>query len=287
MKITNKNNLLATLLLCSSSATFAKGDVDVVTTVSVGVTNIDLNLSELYLTDPLMNNGFLPLGDYLRSSESAPQIQGAEIGVTLIDDDIYYGFSTLLSGQGVSEYSSEKYHTLTDVYTTLESSETVTRSSYSFFLGRSILDSMSLYGGYTSGTTAIGNKINLKETGPFVGARYGFRIGVSSSITFDVSYSKQNTESSIYVPELDNTGSSGVTSTSYSADTDTKGTSFSITWLKSLDRGRSFFVRLKTTTLELENGHGRITYHNIDPITHDVTINGEQKLTSINFGMGF
>jgi len=202
-----------------------------------------------------------------------PDVQFIEAGVTMLDHEFYYGFSTLITGQTISEHSSDFYSVSAGSSTSVFQ-QSSSYSTYNLFLGYSIMDNLSIYGGLTSSASNMGDRIVLDGSGPFVGVRSGYQLGVSSSLTFDLSYVSAETEI---------TSTSSFTPDGYKANTDTKGLSYSLTWLRFLDRGRSFFVRFKVIDMDHE-GSGIVTGTTVDGV---VSLDASQKITSISFGMGF
>lgn len=259
--MSDKTGIILFMLLNFSAAVYAKSEVDVVTTVSVAVINADLNISEV-----IKHSG----GTATRIKTSKPEIQGAEVGVTLIDDKYYYGFNTQITGQSVS-----KFNDIQDGTSNI-SSDLNTRSSFNVFAGYSAFENGSLYLGLTKGTSSYGDKVSTKEVGPFIGGRYAFRPGASSSLTFDMAYSKLGTSFELKDDTYKNPGNPD----GHNISTDATGFSYSLTWLKSLDRGRSFFVRLKQVNLGIKSGSTNVT-------NGVATISGHQNMTSLNFGMAF
>lgn len=263
----NFEKSLVIILLCFSVNVSAKNNIDVVTSISVSLMNMDLNLKE-----NIPHSGG---GTSTRDKKIKPQLQGTEISVSMIDDKNYYGFSTQVMGQTVADYTDNIDGTITP------SSEVNTRSTFNIFTGYSFVNNLSAYAGFTKGTSSYGDKINFEETGPFLGGRYGFRLSSSSSLTFDVSYSALNTKLVIKDDDYTNNNSEdghdlSTTSTAYSG---------ALTWVKSLDRGRSFFVRLKLKEFTLKEKS--IAVDRTAGGTGTATVTGSQKLVGLNFGMAF
>lgn len=265
---TKNIKLLATMLLCFSGTTFAESNIDVITTISAGITNFEYDLHEEIVSIPL--NAEYTIGDST-SLEFAPKLQHTEIGITLIDDNLYYGFSALITGQALSE---DRRTVTTNAAGTSEFLELMdsTYSTYNLLLGYAISENFSAYAGLTSSSGNIGDIVALAADGPFIGARYGYRINSSSSLSLDVSYSSIDTEFAFR--NIFNTG--------YKSNADTEGFSYALTWVKSLDRGRSFFIRLKLINLESQ-GHGRFRHAGLA----STKLDAEQKITSFSVGMGF
>lgn len=258
--------ILVVVLFCFSINVSAKNNIDVVTSISVSLMNMDLNLKE---TIPHSGGG-----TSTRDKNIKPELQGTEISVSVIDDRNYYGFSTQVMGQTVANYTDNIDGTNTP------SSETNTRSSFDLFTGYTFVNNLGMYAGYTKGTSSYGDKVNFSYDGPFFGGRYGFRISPSSSFTFDLSYTILNTGLVI----KDDTYTNGNGDDGHNLTTSSTGFSGSLTWVKSLDRGRSFFVRLKVNDFKLKEksiavvGGGN---------TGTATVTGHQKLVGLNFGMAF
>jgi hypothetical protein len=264
-------SLLLMVLLCFSSVTNAKNKIDVITNVSVNIINLDLSLDDVIRSTA--TNAVVST----QKKNTKPDLQGAEVGVGLIDGDLYYGFSTLITGQSVSRFSNDVDGTVT------KSPELNIRSAFDVFVGYSVFDNGSVYLGLTKGTSSYGDKVSTKELGPFLGVRYAHRIGSSSSVTFNLSYSQLKTELELKDDAYINVNNED----GYSISTDSVGFSYTLTWLKSLDRGRSFFVRLKGIDLTIENGQTSVTDSGTKTNSFIATVGGRQKMISISFGVGF
>ena len=260
--------ILILVVFCFSANVTAKNNIDVVTSISVILMNMDLNLKE-----NIPHSGG---GTSTRDKNIKPELQGTEISVSVIDDRNYYGFSTQVMGQTVANYTDNIDGTITP------SSEVNTRSSFNIFTGYTFVNSLSMYAGYTKGTSSYGDKVNFSEDGPFLGGRYGFRTSPSSSFTFDLSYTILNTGLVI----KDDVYTNGNGDDGHNLTTSSTGLSGSLTWVKSLDRGRSFFVRLKLNDFKIkeksisvvDTGNSR---------TGTAAVSGGQKLVGLNFGMAF
>ena len=254
-----------------SGAALAESEVDVLTTVSVGTVDMDLEISEslIFPNDTSINRN--------KTRTARSKGQGAEIGVTVIDHKFYYGFTTQLKGQTVTDIKIDTtgFNSGQD-----SSEEIISRSSYSAYAGYSISDNVSLYAGITSGASSFGDEVILDDDGPFIGAKYVIRLGSYSSLTFDLSYSNLTTELTVKDDDL--------LAEEYASDIDTQGLSYSATWLRSLDRGRSFFVRLKVIEFSFDGSLPVIDQAaaSINP-DGSVTFDGSQTLTSLSLGMGF
>ena len=72
----------------------------------------------------------------------------------------------------------------------------------------------------------------------------------------------------------------------HSFDTNTVGFGYSLTYLKSLDRGRSFFVRLKLVDLDLKKVSGAVANADNTQVG-TATLNGNQQITNLSLGMAF
>ena len=81
-----------------------------------------------------------------------------------------------------------------------------------------------------------------------------------------------------------NTGSNN--EDGHDINADTTGFSYALTWLKSLDRGRSFFIRLKVKDFKIDSGSTGVQ-DALGNFVGTATISGTQRLTSLNFGMAF
>ena len=253
------------LLMCLSSTVIAKNDLDIVTSVTVNMINMELDITDT-----------ISLGAVKRKKTS-PELQGIDIGVSVLADKLYYGFTTQTTGRSVADYTENNTGSIT------ESSQINDRSSFSVFAGYHLYDNGSVYLGLSKGTSTYGDQLSFDEDGPFIGARYSFRLGATSSITFDASYS--NLQTSIFLKDDDYFNAGSNNTDGHNIDTDTTGFSYSLTWIKSLDRGRSFFIRLKAKDFDVESGSASI----VDGASNlgTATITGSQKLTSLNFGVAF
>lgn len=256
-------------------------DTDVVTTVSVGAINMDTNIRDtLRISDTEIIDGTVT-----NNRKSKVDTSGAEIAITVISDNLYFGFNTLITGQSASDYSNHyvQVHPSLETDEFIANPETVSLTSYNAYAGYSIANNMRLYGGFTQGKSNAGEEMFIEEFGPFVGFQYINGLGPSSSITFDISYSSLNTELNLK-ENGDNYFSAG-NQDGYTIDADTTGFSYSITWLKSLDRGRSFFIKLKFVDLDIENGSVAVTGP-LDGVG-TASVDGSKTIASLSLGMGF
>lgn len=253
------------VLMSLSSIVTAKNELDIVTSVTVNMINLDLDLTER-----------VSLGAVKRK-QTSPELQGIDIGVSVLDDKLYYGFTTQTTGRSVADYKEDNSGTITD------SSQINDRSSFSVFAGYRVFDSGSVYLGLSKGTSTFGDQLSFDEEGPFVGLRYSFRLGATSSLSLDASYS--NLQTSIFLKDDDYFNAGSNNEDGHNIDTDTTGFSYSLTWIKSLDRGRSFFIRLKAKDFDVESGTASIVDGASN--TGTATITGTQKVTSLNFGVAF
>ncbi|MFV1984988.1 MAG: hypothetical protein ACC657_15680, partial [Thiohalomonadales bacterium] len=248
----------------------AKNNIDVLTTISVGAINMDLNIYETFTA----NWGTFD-GD-TRDISIKSNIPAAELGVTVLANKFYYGFNVLITGQSVAHYNLSSFDRSNNTTTNTSSQEVTSRSSYSIYTGYSFQDNISLYGGLSFGTGGYGQEVFIDEFGPFIGGRYTFRFGATSNLNFDLSYSFINTETTIRNEDY--------VSAQYTVTSTNSALSFSTTWLKALDRGRSFFVKLKLINLALD---GSTNVEATAGGTGIVTISGNQILMSLSLGMGF
>lgn len=259
-------------VLLSNSAN-AENNVDVVTTISVGTINMRLDINEVYNNNA--NSGLF--NNDTRKININTKTPGAEIGVTVLDSKLYYGFTMLLTGQSVARYNISTFDVSQTLATSTSSQEITSRTSYSLFSGYGLSDQVNLYGGVTFGIGSYGREVNIDEYGPFVGGRYTFRFGATSSLNFDLALLLSTTETTLRDTDYkDGQHTIAATNTSLS---------YSATWLRALDRGRSFFVRLKIIDLALK-GSTSIDATNGDGIG-TATISGNQVLAQLSLGMGF
>ncbi len=259
--------ILVVVLFCFSINVSAKNNIDVVSSISVSLMNMDLNLKE-----NIPHSGG---GTSTRDKNIKPELQGTEISVSVLDDKNYYGFSTQVMGQTVAKYTDNIDGTITP------SSEVSSLTSFNIFTGYSFENHVSIYAGLTKGTSSYGDKVKLAYTGPFIGSRYALRLSPTSSVTFDLSYTVLNT--GLVIKDDDYTNGNG--DDGHNLDTSSAGVSGSMTWVKSLDRGRSFFVRLKLNNFAIKEKS--IAVDRTAGGTGTATVTGTQKLVGLNFGMAF
>jgi len=269
MKSSQKQAVFTVLGIILSSNSFADNNVDVITTVSVAALNMQLDIFETYVAT--VGGTF---GGNTREISINPKMSATEVSVTILNDNFYYGFSTMATGQSVARYNLITFDKQGNSVTATNSQEVTSKTSNNIFVGYSIKDNISLYGGLTYGTGNYGDEIFIDELGPFIGGRYALQLTVVSSINFDFSFSTINTETT-----FKDTGFNPYTIKA----TDT-ALSYSATWLRALNRGRSFFVRLKIASLSLR-GDGVV--EEIGGKKGTATLKGTQILTSLNLGMGF
>jgi len=265
MKKIKQRMVFAGLSLLLSNISYAENDVDVITIISVGAMYMQLNISESYSSALGSSNGDT------RKHSSTPKISGTEVGVTVLDDKFYYGFTTLATGQSVSLYEVAA----TGFFASRNSQEVISRTSNSVYTGYLLGDNIGLYGGLTYGTGNYGDEIFIDEFGPFIGGRYSINLSSTSTINLETSISLVSTETTFNDLKL----------SSYTVKSTDRALSFSATWLRALDRGRSFFVKLKVIDLAL-SGSADYT-ETVGAATGSVTINGSQVITSLSLGMGF
>lgn len=274
MKNRNKRVLILVLTLFFSASIFAENNVDVVTTISVGIIDMQLDINENYTST---------LGTFdgdTRKISINPQTPGAEIGVTVLDRDLYYGFTMLLTGQSVARYDLHFFDKDQNSVSLTNSQEVTSRTSFSIYSGYTFTDSMSLYGGATFGTGSYGDEVNIDEFGPFIGGRYALQFGATSSLNFDLSYSFIDTE--VTIRDVNYVGSE------HTIKSNNGALSLSATWLKALDRGRSFFIKFNVVDLDLKGSTGiESTTGIVTDRLGTATINGSQLLTRLSLGMGF
>ncbi len=251
-----------------SMAVSAESRVDVITTIAVGTINMQLDITETF------DGGANFSGDN-RTLSINPKIPSAEIGVTVLDDTLYYGFTMQITGQSVARFDKVTFDSSVPISSSSSSQEVTSRTAYSVYSGYTITDSNTIYGGVTFGTGSYGNEVFIDEFGPFIGSSYALRFSSNTSLNFDLSISVVNIEATLNdtSPRLEHT----ITSTN-------RAMSYSATWLKALDRGRSFFVRLKIIDLVLD-GSGTVT--DISNSVGTATIKGSQVSTYLSLGMGF
>ena len=283
MSTRNLSILAGGLAIAVSSQVFA--ETDIVTTISVSTMNIDTKLNDsLTISDDFVTNGKI---SHKRRSEV--DTSGAEIGITVIEDSFYFGFTTLLTGESASDYSSRYIQNHPDTGNRdlqVSNPENVSITSYSAYAGTRVGDNMRVYGGYTTGKTNAGEEYFTEDSGPFLGAQYIHQIDGSTTLTFDLSYS--NLSSDIDLKDSEDNDESYVSSGNqdgYSIDADTTGYSFSVTWLRGLDRGRSYYFRLKAVDLDIDGGSVAIT--GPENATGRARVSGSKTMTSLILGMGF
>ena len=287
MSIRNLSIFAGGLAIAASSQVFA--ETDIVTTIAVSSMNIDTKLSDqLTISDDFVTNGKI---SHKRRSEI--DTSGAEIGITVIEDSFYYGFTTLLTGQSASDYSSRYVQNHPDFGNRdlkVSNPENVSITSYSAYAGTRVGDNMRVYGGFTTGKTNAGEEYFIDESGPFIGAQYVYQIDGSTTVTLDLSYSNLSSDidlkdSEDNDEELDESYVSSGNQDGYSVDADTTGYSFSVTWLRGLDRGRSYYFRFKAVDLDIEGGSVSIT--GPENATGRANVSGSKTMASLILGMGF
>ncbi|MFV2061234.1 MAG: hypothetical protein ACC653_11175 [Gammaproteobacteria bacterium] len=269
----SKQGLSVVLGILSIGNVFAENNVDVITTISVGATNIALEINEKYSSSSVTFDGDT------RNLSTNPKMPGAEIGVTVLSDKFHYGFTMLITGQSVARFDNNAFDVSTNTTSSTSSQEVTSRSSYSLYLGYTLVDNFSLYGGAAFGIGSYGDEVSIDEFGPFAGARYSIRFGSTSSLNFDLSYSLVDTE--VTLRDTDYTGGQ------HTVKSTNDGLSLSASWLKALDRGRSFFVRLKIVDLSLEGSSSIEATPAAGGGIGTATISGSQVITSLSLGTGF
>ena len=279
--------LSATALTCLAALIPVSliAETDVITSISVSVLSIDTKINDtLTITDDFVTDGKVT-----NKRRSQVDTSAAEIGITVIEESFYYGFSTLITGQSASDYSSrytQDHPSLGNRDVLTENPETVSITSYSAYLGTLVSDNMRLYGGYTTGKSHAGEEMFVEEQGPFIGAQYVHVLSGSSTLTFDVSYSALSTELNLKdFEDNDEPYMSKGNQDGYTIDADTTGFSYSLTWLHALDRGRSYYYKLKYVDLDIEDGSVDITGQL--NATGTASVSGSKSFTSFSLGMGF
>ncbi len=268
MKKIQQPLIIFLLSLVSPIMSYADDDVDVITIISVGTINMQLDVNERYTV------GSGSFGGDTRKLSSNPKISAIEVGVTVLDGSFYYGFNTLATGQSVARYDVDVFDSSASTITTTNTQEVISRTFNSAYTGYSFQDNLSLYGGLTFGTGNYGDEVFIDEFGPFVGGRYAINLSATSTINLELSLSLVNTEITFKDLGFD----------PYTIKSTDRSMSYSATWLRALDRGRSFFVRFKIIDLELSGNTG-ITQTGGGSGT--ATIDGSQILTMLSLGMGF
>ncbi len=258
--------VITALSIFCSEIVYAENDVDVITIISVGAMNMQLDLQENYSSTTGNPNGAT------RDIKSNPKISGTEVGVTVLYNKFYYGFTTLSTGQAVARFDVNS--TTSGPLITTNSQEVISRTSNSLYTGYSYTDNIGFYGGLTYGTGNYGDEIFIDEFGPFIGGRYAINLSSTSTVNLELSTSLVNTETTFNDPGFN----------PYSVKATNLAFSYSATWLRALDRGRSFFVKLKIIDLALSGSAG---YQENAGKKGNVTIDGSQLITSMSLGMGF
>jgi len=252
---------------------FAGENLDVVTTISVGTVNMQLDIAEIYTSDTSIFDGDT------RNMSINPTTPGTEIGLTVLDNNLYYGFIMFITGLSVAEFNISSFDVSNNSSKLTSNQEITSRTSYSIYAGYSLLDVFSLYGGLSFGTASYGREVNIDEFGPFIGGRYALRFGSTSSFNFDLSYSFIETD--VVLRDENFIGDQ------HTVSYNNNGLSFSITWLKALDRGRSFVVKANIMTLELKGSTAVEAKSTNGGGTGTATIDGTQDIARISLGMGF
>jgi hypothetical protein len=259
----------------------AIAETDVVTTIGVGPLNIDTDLQDrISFRDDLT-----AAGSVKNTRSSSVNSSAAEVGVTVVNEGFYMGFTTMLVGQSASDYSNHyvQVHPTLDADEMAANPETMSVTSYSGYLGKSLGDSLRIYGGYTTGKNNAGEEFFFEESGPFLGAQYVVPIS-GGALTLDLSYSLLSAD--IDLKDFGEQYFSAGNQDGYSISADAKGFSYSVTWLKSLDRGRSFFMRLKLVDLSIDNGSVAVTGEDNNAIG-TATVEGSKQIMTLILGMGF
>jgi hypothetical protein len=268
-----KKLILITMSALLSDYAIAESNIDVVTTISVGPMNIQVDIDETFTS----NNG-APFDKDYRNITTSANTPATEIGVTILDDNLYYGLSMLITGQTVARLDVNTFdnNDIGNEFKSESTQQVVSKSSYSLYSGYSFTDNYSFYGGLTFSSSGFGDRVFIDEFGPYVGGRYTLKYSPTILLNFDLSLSVVNTEITL---------DDKISSVDHTIKSTTGSYSLSTTWLKALDRGRSFFIRLKIANLKIEGSE--TVKNNIGTTTGTATISGNKLETSINLGMGF
>lgn len=262
--------IIVPAVLITSNVSFAEDDIQVVTNLSVDITSFDIKINETF------NNSGNPTWDGSTETRSiSTESASSTLGVNVLIGDFNFGLTALITGSEPAVI--EGTTVLANGSTTSNSvNAAISRTSYNILAGYRFSDSWSAYGGYILASTQVGDTFTFDDNGFFLGAKYILRTGASSSLTFNAAYSL--TDSSI---DLQNNSLLN----NYRIEGDADAISLGVTWLYSLDRGRSFYIRLKHSILELDG-----TQSGVSPAigaSGDVNVTSEQTYTTFSLGMGF
>lgn len=281
MKI--KANIFSLVLLMAVTSP-VMSDIDVITSISNTVTFSEFEIQETALTISGVIGS--ATGD-IQYREASVVTNGADVGVTVIDGLYFYGFTSFINGQGLSDYEIDTFDAGTSVYSDdiVNTRVPMSRSSYSLIIGWSITDEFAGYLGFTSGNSSYGDRVDMDDSGGFFGARFIQRLSLKTSLSYNVAYTILFSQMEMNGDELfDN-------SKSYSLNADAQGLSFSATWLRSLDRARSFFLRFKISSMEYEAlanvWHDNNTNSLLDDFSQPVDVSAEQTIWTLSVGVAF
>lgn len=265
-----KDLLLIGLLACVVNTAVAKQDIQVVTNISVDVSNIDIKVKESF-----SNSGNATWDGSTEKRTIKSGSASSTLGVSVIKGKLSVGLTTLISGTEPSEIEGKTSLAGGSSRSNVVDA-TISRTSYSLLAGYSFHDDWSAYGGYTFSATQVGSTFTFEDNGIFLGAKHYYRIGASNSLVFNAAYSISSSSIELKNNSLLN---------NYQIEGDSQGISLGATWLYSLDRGRSFYVRVKYTKFEFDD-----TKNGVSPAlstTGDVAVDATQTYTTLSLGMGF
>lgn len=266
----NQGLVFLVSLISMPCSVFSANDIQIVTNVSVDVTSFDIQVDESF-----GGSGSATWDNSIESRSISNVSASSTLGVNIIKGDMSYGMTALISG---SEPAGIEGRTRFGGGSSTKNSvdSVINRTSYSFLSGYRLNNNYSAYAGYTFQTTQSGSTFTFEDNGVFIGAKYGMRTSASSSLTFNAAYSL--TASAIEVKNNSLLGD-------YQMDGNANAYSLGATWLYSLDRGRSFYFRVKHSVLQLD---GR--KNGVSPalnVSGSVKVTAEQAYTTFSLGMGF
>ncbi len=245
-------------------------DIQVLTNISVDVTAIDISIEESF------SNSGNPTWDGSTEKRTIDTTSASStLGVNVIKGRLNIGMTALISGVEPSNVDGQTVLGGGSMTTNSVDAD-ISRTNYSFLAGYTFYDNWLGYGGYCFSTIQAGSTFTFEDKGIFLGAKYSHRFGASSSLTFNAAYAKLSSSIELKNNSLLN---------NYQIDGDSDGVSLGATWLYSLDRGRSFYVRITHSIMDFSGSK-----HGVSPALStigDVSVNAEQKYTTFSLGMGF
>lgn len=265
-----KKLLITITLLSIPGIVSAEEEIQVLTNLSVNVDSLDIDVKESF-----SGSGQATWDGSTATRTISSDSSSSTLGVTVIKGRFNAGLTALVAG--VDPAVVEGSIILGDGTTISSAADAdVSRNGYSLRGGYAISDSWSIYAGFTSSSVQAGDTFTFEDDGPFLGVNYIYRTSASTSFNVNVAYSLLDSTIDLKNNTLLN---------SYQVDGDTDGIRVGLTWLYSLDRGRSFYVRYTYTRLEFDG-----LASGVSPAlatVGDSTVEAERTLSVISLGMGF